>query len=64
MLEVQQQLSETKLAELVMTKLRHMEELPEPQKYLIERLLTLPSLTLDQEMCSCTEAIDAVAAYC
>jgi hypothetical protein len=48
----------------VSTKLRHTEELPEPQKRLIERLLTLPSATLDQEMCRRTEAIDAVAAYC
>ncbi|KAJ5248104.1 hypothetical protein N7524_012064 [Penicillium chrysogenum] len=64
MLEVQRQLSETKLAESVTTKLRHAEELPEPQKRLIERILTLPSPTLDQEMCRRTEAIDAVAAYC
>jgi hypothetical protein len=64
MLEVQRQLSETKLAESVTTKLRYKEELPEPQKRLIKRLLTLPSPTLDQEMCRRTEAIDAVAAYC
>ena len=63
MLEVQRQLSETKLAESVTTKLWHTEELPEPQKRLIERHLTLPSPTLDQEMCRRTEAIDAVAAY-
>lgn len=64
MLEVQRQLSETKLAESVTTKLRHTEELPEPQKRLIERILTLPSPTLDQEVCRRTETIDAVAAYC
>ncbi|CEO59611.1 hypothetical protein PMG11_04283 [Penicillium brasilianum] len=64
MLEVQRQLSETKLAETLTTKLRHTEELPEPQKRLIKCLLTLPSPTLDQEMCRRTEAIDAVAAYC
>ncbi|CAG8036080.1 unnamed protein product [Penicillium olsonii] len=64
MLEVQRQLSETKLAKSVTTKLRHTEGLPEPQKRLIERILTLPSPTLDQEMCRRTEAIDAVATYC
>ena len=64
MLEVQRQLSDTKLAESVTTKLRHAEELPEPQKRLIECLLTLPAETLDQEMRRRTEAIDAVAAYC
>jgi hypothetical protein len=64
MLEVQRQLSETNLAKSVTTKLHHTEELPEPQKRLIKRLLTLPSPTLDQEMRRRTEAIDAVAAYC
>lgn len=38
MLEVQRQLSETKLVESVTKKLRHTEELPEPQRRLIKRL--------------------------
>jgi hypothetical protein len=64
MLEVQRQLSEATLEKEVKTKLQQSEELPLPQKRLIECLLSLPSPTLDQEMRRRTEAIDAVAVYC
>ena len=64
MLEVQRQLSQTKLAKAVSETLQHSEELPAPQRHLIECLLTLPPPTLDQEMRRRTEAIDAVASYC
>ncbi|KAK4862951.1 hypothetical protein LT330_010695 [Penicillium expansum] len=64
MLEVQRQLSEATLEKEVKTKLQRSEELPLPQKRLIECLLSLPPPTLDQEMRRRTEAIDAVAVYC
>ncbi|KAJ5158887.1 uncharacterized protein N7500_008538 [Penicillium coprophilum] len=57
------QLSETKLAESVTTKLQHIEELPKPQKYLIKRILTLLSPILDQEIYQHTKAINTVTAY-
>ncbi|KAI3226235.1 hypothetical protein DTO012A9_9396 [Penicillium roqueforti] len=64
MLEVQRQLSEATLEKAVKTNLQRSEELPPPQKRLIECLLSLPPPTLDQEMRRRTEAIDAVAFYC
>lgn len=48
MLEVQRQLSEPTLEKAVKTKLQVSEELPPPQKRLIECLLSLLPPTLDQ----------------
>jgi hypothetical protein len=62
MREIQRQLSGVKLAE-VEKPLKCSEELPAPQKRLMESLLTLPRPTLEEEMARRTEAIDAVAAY-
>ena len=64
MLEVQRQLSQTKLTKAVSETLQHSKELPTPQRHLIECLLTLPPPTLDQEMSWRTEAINAIASYC
>ncbi|KAH2975874.1 hypothetical protein KXV25_006790 [Aspergillus fumigatus] len=64
MLEIQRQLSGTKLAETVNQTLDYCEELPAPQKRLIETIFTLPRSTLEDEMRRRTDAIDAIAAYC
>lgn len=64
MLEIQRQLSGVGLVEKTGKSLKCSEELPPPQKHLIESLLTLPRPTLEEEMARRTEAIDAVAAFC
>ncbi|KAL6228990.1 hypothetical protein BDW75DRAFT_235532 [Aspergillus navahoensis] len=62
MREIQRQLSGVKLVE-VEKPLKCSEEVPAPQKRLMESLLTLPRPTLEEEIARRTEAIDAVAAY-
>ncbi|KAL1967418.1 hypothetical protein VTN77DRAFT_3203 [Rasamsonia byssochlamydoides] len=64
MLEVQRQLSGVKLSETVNHSLEQSEEVPLPQRRLIEALLTLPRPTLEEEMLRRTKAIDAITAYC
>lgn len=64
MLEVQRQLSGVKLSETVNHSLEQYEEVPLPQRRLIEALLTLPRPTLEEEMLRWTKAIDAITAYC
>lgn len=62
MLEIRRQLSGFNLAKEE-KPLKCSEAVPLPQKRLIESLLTLPHLTLEEEVARRTEAIDAVAAY-
>ena len=58
------QLSGLKFTEEVKSTLQSTDEMPSPQKRLVETVLTLPGTTLEEELARRNAAIDAVAAYC
>jgi hypothetical protein len=62
-LEIQRRLPGVRLAVTAIKPLAFSDQVPIPQKRLIESLLNLPRSTLEEEMARRTEAVDAVAAY-
>jgi hypothetical protein len=62
--EIEMQLSGFKFTEEVKSILQVTNEMPPPQRRLVETVLTLPGTTLEEELGRRDAAIDAVAAYC
>jgi uncharacterized protein DUF3435 len=62
--EVEMQLSGLKFSEEVKTTLTLADDMPTIQKHMVESMMTLPGMTLDEEFCRRSTAINAVAAYC
>jgi hypothetical protein len=58
------QLSGLKFTEEVKSTLQITDDMPQPQRRLVETILTLPETTLEEEFARRNAAIDAVAAYC
>jgi hypothetical protein len=62
--EIEMQLSGFKFTEAVKSTLDISDDMPPPQKRLVETVMSLPGATLEEEMSRRNAAIDAVAAYC
>jgi hypothetical protein len=62
--EIEMQLSGHKFTEEVKSMLQITDDMLQPQRRLVETVLTLPGTTLEEEFARRNAVIDAVAAYC
>ncbi|KAL5347682.1 hypothetical protein ACLOAV_007091 [Pseudogymnoascus australis] len=62
--DIELQLSGLKFDEDLKTTLDLADDMPQPQRRLVETVITLPGTTLEEEICRRNAAINATAAYC
>lgn len=62
--DIELQLSGLKFDEDLKTTLDLADDMPQPQRRLVETIITLPGTTLEEEICRRNAAINATAAYC
>ena len=64
MIDIERQLSGVKFTEDVTTNLESLDDKPPEQKRLIATVMTLPAMTLEDEIRRRNAAINAISAYC